>query len=165
MTAPLSFDVVDLVPPEDGNVIVGQAHFIKTVDDLHETLVGVSPHLRFGIAFCEASGARLVRVSGNDDELALAATSHAQAIGAGHSFVVLLRGGFPINVLNPIKAVPEVCNIFCATANPVQVLVAVTTQGRGVAGVVDGEAPVGVETANDVAARRALLRDIGYKLP
>jgi adenosine/AMP kinase len=165
MSAPsVSFEVVELVPPEGVNVIVGQAHFIKTVDDLHETLVGVSPHLRFGVAFCEASGARLVRASGNDDELVHAATTNAQAIGAGHSFVVLLRDGFPVNVLNPIKAVPEVCAIFCATANPVQVLVAITAQGRGVVGVIDGQPPVGVETADEVAARRELLRDIGYKL-
>jgi uncharacterized protein len=165
MTAPaVLFEVIDVVPREGVNVIIGQAHFIKTVDDLHETLVGVSPHLRFGIAFCEASGARLLRTSGNDDELVRLATASAQAIGAGHSFVVLLREGFPVNVLNPIRAVPEVCGIFCATANPVQVLVAITSQGRGVVGVVDGQPPVGVETADDVAARRALLRDIGYKL-
>jgi uncharacterized protein len=165
MSAPsASFAVVELVPPQGVNVIVGQAYFIKTVDDLHETLVGVSPHLRFGVAFCEASGARLVRASGNDDELVRAATTNAQAIGAGHSFVVLLRDGFPVNVLNPIKAVPEVCAIFCATANPVQVLVAITAQGRGVVGVIDGHPPVGVETADEVAARRELLRDIGYKL-
>jgi hypothetical protein len=161
----VSFEAVDLVPPEDGNVIVGQAHFIKTIDDLHETLVGVSPHLRFGIAFCEASGPRLIRTSGNDNELMRAATGHAQVLGAGHSFVVLLRDGFPINVLNPIKALPEVCGIFCATANPVQVLVAVTAQGRGIVGVVDGEPPLGVETTDDVATRRTLLREIGYKLP
>jgi uncharacterized protein len=160
----VAIEVVDIVPADGVNVIVGQAHFIKTADDLHETLVGVSPHLRFGIAFCEASGARLVRTSGNDDVLVRDATAHAQALGAGHTFVVLLREGFPINVLNPIRAVPEVCVIFCATANPVQVLVAVTAQGRGVLGVVDGLPPVGVETEADVAARRALVRDIGYKL-
>ena len=145
------------------NVIIGQAHFIKTVEDLHEALTGVSPHLRFGLAFCEASTARLVRRSGNDDELAQRAAAIALAIGAGHSFVVLLREGFPINVLNPVKAVPEVCTIFCATSNPVDVLVAVTERGRGVIGVIDGSPPVGIESESDVADRRGLLRAIGYK--
>lgn len=160
----LSFEVVDIDKPDDVNVVLGQSHFIKTVDDLHEALVGVSPHLRFGLAFCEASGACLVRRSGNDDELVELATRHALAIGAGHSFVLFLREGFPVNVLNPIKAVPEVCSLFCATANPVQVLVAVTERGRGIVGVVDGAPPVGVETDSDVADRRELLRRIGYKL-
>ena len=160
----VSFEVVAVDKPEDANVIVGQSHFIKTVEDLHEALVGVSSQLRFGLAFCEASGARLVRSSGNDDELVGLAEENAAGIGAGHCFVVLLREGYPVNVLNPIKAVPEVCNIFCATANPVDVVVAVTARGRGVIGVVDGEPPVGVETDADVAARRGLLRDIGYKL-
>jgi hypothetical protein len=160
----VSFEVVPVDTPEDVNVILGQAHFIKTVDDLHEVLVGVSPYLRFGVAFCEASGAHLVRRSGNDDELVGMATAAARAVGAGHMFAVMLRDGFPVNVLNPIKAVPEVCTIFCATANPVDVLVAVTDRGRGIAGVIDGSAPVGVETDADVAGRRALLREIGYKL-
>ncbi|MGH4007157.1 MAG: adenosine-specific kinase [Pseudonocardiaceae bacterium] len=160
----LSFEVITLNKPDDTNVILGQAHFIKTVDDLHETLVGVSGHLRFGLAFCEASGACLVRRSGNDDEMVALATSNALAIGAGHSFVVLLREGFPVNVLNPVKLVPEVCSIFCATANPVDVLVVTTARGRGIIGVVDGSPPVGVETENDLAARRSLLREIGYKL-
>jgi adenosine/AMP kinase len=145
------------------NVVIGQAHFIKTVEDLHEALTGVSPHLRFGLAFCEASTARLVRRSGNDEELAQRAAAIALAIGAGHSFVILLREGFPINVLNPVKAVPEVCTIFCATANPVDVVVAVTERGRGVIGVIDGSPPVGIETESDVANRRGLLRAIGYK--
>jgi uncharacterized protein len=160
----VSFEVVAVAKPEDANVIVGQAHFIKTVDDLHEALVGVSAEIRFGVAFCEASGARLVRASGNDDELVGIATADAQAIGAGHSFVVLLRNGFPVNVLNPIKAVPEVCTIFCATANPLDVVIVQTDRGRGIVGVIDGSPPVGVEAADDVTARRALLRDIGYKL-
>lgn len=159
-----SFEVVPVDTPDDVNVVIGQAHFIKTVEDLHEALVGVSPRLRFGLAFCEASGARLVRRSGNDDELVRLATTQARAIGAGHSFVVLLREGFPVNVLNPVKAVPEVCTIFCATANPVDVLVAVTARGRGIIGVIDGEPPLGVETDTDTAQRRALLRDLGYKL-
>ena len=161
---PLSFEVVALDKPDDVNVIVGQAHFIKTVEDLHEALAGVSSHLRFGIAFCEASGDRLVRRSGNDDELIALAVGAAEAVAAGHSFVIMLRDGFPVNVMNPVKAVPEVCTIFCATANPVDVLVAVTGRGRGVIGVVDGSPPVGVETEADAEARHRLLRAIGYKL-
>ncbi len=160
----VSLDVVALDKPEDVNVIVGQAHFIKTVEDLHEALAGVSPHLRFGIAFCEASGACLIRRSGNDQELTGLAVAAAEAISAGHVFVIMLSDGFPVNVMNPVKAVPEVCTIFCATANPVEVLVASTSRGRGVAGVVDGSPPVGVETDTDVAARHRLLREIGYKL-
>ena len=150
--------------PEDLNVILGQSHFIKTVEDLYEALVGTSPHLRFGIAFCESSGPRLVRRAGNDDELIELATRNALAIGAGHAFVVFLREGFPVNVLNQVKQVPEVCSVYCATANPVEVLVAQTERGRGILGVVDGEPPLGVETEADVTARRELLRRIGYKL-
>jgi len=165
MTTPsLSWDVVRIDKPDDLNVVIGQAHFIKTVEDLHEALVGVSPSLRFGLAFCEASGPRLVRCSGNDDELVELATRNALAIAAGHCFVVFLRDGFPVNILNPVKAVPEVCTIHCATANPVEVVVAVTPLGRGVTGVIDGEPPLGVETDDDVAKRRDLLRAIGYKL-
>jgi adenosine/AMP kinase len=160
----ISVEAVAVDKPGDVNVIVGQAHFIKTVEDLHEALAGVSPHLRFGIAFCEASGDCLVRRSGNDDELVVLAVGAARAIGAGHSFVIMLRDGFPVNVLNPVKAVPEVCGIFCATANPVDVLVAVTGHGRGIIGVVDGSPPVGVETQADAEARHRLLRAIGYKL-
>ncbi len=160
----LSVDVIPVDTPDDVNIIIGQAHFIKTVDDLHEALVGVSPHLRFGVAFCESSGARLVRHSGNDDDLRARAIGIAQTIGAGHSFVVLLRNGFPINVLNPLKGVPEVCTIVCATANPVDVLVAITEHGRGIVGVIDGSPPLGVENDADVAERRSLLRNIGYKL-
>lgn len=150
--------------PDDLNVVIGQAHFIKTADDLHEAMVGVSPSLRFGLAFCEASGPRLVRRSGNDPELVELAVRNALAIGAGHVFVIFLRDGFPVNVLNPIKGVPEVCSIYCATANPVDVLVAVTLLGRGIVGVVDGQSPLGVESDDDVVARRDLLRAIGYKL-
>ena len=160
----LSWDVVPVEKPEDLNVVIGQAHFIKAVEDLHEALAGVSPSLRFGVAFCEASGPRLVRRSGNDQELVDLATRNALAIGAGHCFVIFIREGFPVNVLNPIKAVPEVCTIFCATANPVEVLVAVTPGGRGVAGVIDGQPPLAVEDDSDVADRRRLLRVIGYKL-
>lgn len=160
----LQWDVVPVDKPADLNVIIGQAHFVKTVDDLHEALAGTSPHLRFGVAFCEASGPRLVRRSGNDPDLVDLAVQTALAVGAGHTFVVYLREGFPVNVLPAVRAVPEVCGIFCATANAVQVLVAVTDQGRGVVGVVDGEPPLGVETPADVTARRDLLRAIGYKL-
>lgn len=156
--------VVPVVVPDDVNLILGQAHFIKTVEDLYEALVGSSPHLRFGLAFCEASGLRLVRRAGNDADLVDLAVRHALAIGAGHSFVVLLRDGFPVNVLNQVKAVPEVCRVYCATANPVEVLVAETQQGRGVMGVIDGATPLGVETDDDERDRRTLLRDIGYKL-
>lgn len=160
----MSFEVITIDKPADMNVIVGQAHFIKTVEDLHEALVGVSPHLRFGLAFCEASSARLVRTSGNDDELTALAAANALAIGAGHSFVILLREGFPVNVLNPLKAVPEVCTIFCATANQVDILIAITGRGRGIIGVVDGSPPVGIEQGADAAERHSLLRALGYKL-
>jgi hypothetical protein len=150
--------------PDDMNVIVGQAHFIKTIEDLHEALAGVGPHLRFGVAFCEASGPCLVRRSGNDDNLVELAVRNAETIGAGHSFVVLLEGGYPVSVLNALKQVPEVCGIYCATANPVEILVAETDLGRGIVGVVDGMPPSGVETEADVAERKQLLRTIGYKL-
>lgn len=160
----MDIQTVAIDKPEDLNLILGQSHFIKTVEDLYEVLVGSSPHLRFGLAFCESSGPRLVRRAGNDDELVELATRNAMAIGAGHVFIVFLREGFPVNVLNQVKMVPEVCRIFCATANPVEVLVAETEQGRGVLGVVDGGSPLGVETEDDVTARKALLRTIGYKL-
>jgi adenosine/AMP kinase len=155
---------VQIEKPEDLNMILGQSHFIKTVEDLHEALAGSSPHLRFGIAFCESSGPRLVRRSGNDDELVELAVRNALAIGAGHSFVVFLRDGFPVNVLNQVKQVPEVCRIYCATANSVEVVVAQAADGRAICGVVDGGSPLGVETETDVAARHDLLRQIGYKL-
>lgn len=150
--------------PDDLNVILGQSHFIKTVEDLHEALVGAVPGLRFGIAFCESSGPRLVRWSGNDQELIDVAVRNARAIGAGHSFVIALREGFPINVLNAVKAVPEVCRVYCASANPLEVIVAETEQGRAILGVVDGGSPLGVETEEDVAERKSLLRRFGYKL-
>jgi adenosine/AMP kinase len=150
--------------PEDLNVILGQSHFIKTVEDLHEALVGSAPGLRFGVAFCEASGPCLIRWSGNDQELIDIAVRNAEAIGAGHSFVIALREGFPINVLNAVKAVPEVCRIFCATANPIEVVVGQSELGRAVLGVVDGASPLGVETEDDVTERKAMLRRFGYKL-
>ena len=160
----MELTAVRIEKPDDVNVIVGQAHFIKTVEDLHEALAQGSAQLRFGVAFCESSGPRLVRRSGNDAELVEMATRNASAIGAGHCFVVVLRGGFPVSVLNALKLVPEVCTIFCATANPVEILVAVTQGGRGIAGVVDGGAPLGVESEADVAERKQLLRRFGYKL-
>ena len=150
--------------PEDANVILGQSHFIKTVEDLYEALVGSVPGLRFGLAFCEASGPRLVRWAGNDDPLIARAQDAATAIGAGHTFVIFLRDGFPINVLNAVKMVPEVCRIFAATANPLQVVVAETDQGRGILGVVDGASPAGVEDEGDIAERKDLLRRFGYKM-
>ena len=160
----LELHTVAVDKPDELNVIVGQAHFIKTVEDLHEALTGAVPQLRFGIAFCEASGPRLARRSGNDPGLVELATRNALAIGAGHSFIVFLRDGFPVNVLNQVKLVPEVCRIYCATANPVRVILAETMVGRGILGVVDGESPLGVETESDVTARKQLLREMGYKL-
>ena len=156
---------VTIVKPEETNFILGQSHFIKSVEDLHETMVGTVPGIKFGLAFCEASGKRLVRQSGTDADLIELACQNAMAIGAGHSFVIFLGDGFyPVNVLNAIKAVPEVCRIFCATANPTQILVAETEQGRGILGVVDGFPPLGVENEEDVQWRKDLLRAIGYKV-
>lgn len=149
--------------PDDLNVVVGQAHFIKTVEDLHEACVHV-PGMKFGIAFNEASGPCLVRRSGNDAALVDVAVRGAEAIGAGHVFVVAMRDAFPISVLNAIKAVPEVCRIYCATANPLEVVVGESEQGRGVLGVIDGSSPKGVETDEDEAERKELLRRFGYKL-
>jgi adenosine/AMP kinase len=156
---------VKIDKPEATNFILGQTHFIKTVEDIHEALVAAVPGIKFGLAFCEASGACLVRWSGTDRGLEELARSNALALGAGHSFIVFLGDGFyPINVLNAIKMVPEVCRIFCATANPTEVLLAETEQGRGILGVVDGARPLGVENDEGIAWRRALLRKIGYKL-
>ena len=160
----MDLHAVTVDKPEDMNFILGHSHFIKTVEDLHETLAESSPTLKFGIAFCEASGPRLVRRSGNDPELVDIAVRNAEEIGAGHSFIVFLRDGFPVNVLNAVKMVSEVCRVFCATANPTQVLVAETEQGRGIVGVVDGEPPLGVETDDDERDRKAMLRQFGYKL-
>jgi len=154
---------VALEKPEAVNVILGQAHFIKTVEDLHEALVGAVPGIQFGLAFCEASGPCLVRHSGTAPELVELATKNAMALAAGHSFLILLGNAFPINVLNAVKAVPEVCHIFCATANPVEVILAQTDQGRGILGVIDGESPRGIETDKDVAERQAMIRRFGYK--
>jgi adenosine/AMP kinase len=155
---------VKIDKPDEVNVILGQSHFIKTVEDIHEALVTSVAGIQFGLAFCEASGPCLVRSSGTDPELVELAKSSALAIAAGHAFVILLRNVFPINVLNAVKNVPEVCHIFCATANPVEVILAETAQGRGIMGVVDGFKPQGLETAKDVEDRMALLRRFGYKL-
>jgi adenosine/AMP kinase len=155
---------VTIQKPEAVNLILGQAHFIKTVEDLHEALVTAVPGIAFGLAFCESSGPCLVRWSGTDAELVALARSDAEAIGAGHSFLALLRDCYPINVLPVIRQVPEVCGIYCATANPVDVILAETATGRGILGVIDGACPKGVETEDDVAARKALLRRLGYKL-
>jgi len=149
--------------PPDCNIIIGQSHFIKTAEDLYEAVVNSTPSAKFGIAFCEASGPRLVRVEGNDDELKRVAAENAMRIGAGHTFVVLLRNAFPVNVLGAIKAVPEVCSIFCATANELRVIVAKDGEGRGVIGVIDGKPPMGVENDENVKERREFLRKIGYK--
>ena len=160
----MQIHVVRVENPDGLNVILGQSHFIKTVEDLHEALVGTVPGIRFGVAFCESSGARLVRTTGTDPALVELASRNAQAIGCGHSFFVVLGNAYPVNVLDAIRRVPEVCHVYCATANPVEVIVAETEQGRGVLGVVDGQPPLGVEGSDDVAARHALLRQIGYKL-
>ena len=155
---------VAISKPDTTNFILGQSHFIKSVEDIHEALVGTVPGIKFGLAFCEASGKRLVRRSGTDDGLIELACRNATALGAGHSFIVVLGDGFfPVNVLNAIKAVPEVCRIFCATANPTEVVVAETGQGRAILGVVDGFAPLGIENDDDVKWRKELLRTIGYK--
>jgi len=149
--------------PEDANIIIGHSHFIKTVEDLYEAVVGAVPHMKFGIAFNEASQARLIRVEGNDENLKNVAAENAQAIGAGHLFVIVLRQGFPINILKAVQNCAEVVRVFCATANPLEVIVAETEQGRGVLGVIDGETPVGVEQQADVDRRHEFLRKIGYK--
>ncbi|NPV55382.1 MAG: hypothetical protein HPY76_01735 [Anaerolineae bacterium] len=155
---------VKIEKPENINFILGQSHFIKTVEDLHEALVCAVPGIKFGLAFCEASGKRLVRWSGTDDALIALAQKNAMAIAAGHSFILFLGEGFyPINVLKTVQAVPEVCRIFCATANETEVLLAETGQGRGIIGVVDGATPQGVEGAEDIAWRKGFLRQIGYK--
>lgn len=149
--------------PENGNIILGHSHFIKTVEDLYEAIVNTVPQMKFGIAFNEASGACLTRVDGNDAELQALATRNAQTMAAGHTFCVAMRDGYPINVLGRIRDIPEVCTIFCATANPVEVILAETEQGRGVLGVIDGSSPKGVESEADVQWRHGLLRKIGYK--
>jgi hypothetical protein len=154
---------VRLQIPEGCNIILGQTHFIKTVEDLYEILVSSVPQARFGIAFCEASGDCLIRSEGNDEEMRCLAVANAQEIAAGHTFVILLREAYPINVLNAIKLCQEVCTIYCATANPVELILVQTDQGRGIMGVVDGFSPKGVEGEKEIAWRKGLLRKIGYK--
>lgn len=154
---------VKIDAPADTNLILGQTHFIKSAEDLYETLVSAVPGIKFGLAFCEASGKCLIRSEGNDEELKKTAEVNMLALGCGHSFLVFMRNAYPINVLNAIKNVQEVCNIFCATANPVEVIIARTEQGRGILGVVDGESPKGIEGTKDIQDRKAFLRTIGYK--
>ena len=154
---------VRLELPENGNIIVGQSHFIKTVEDIYEAIVNTVPQMKFGIAFNEASGACLTRVDGNDDTLQENAARNAQIIAAGHAFVISMTDGYPINVLTRIRDIPEICTIFCATANPVEVVVAETEQGRGILGVIDGGSPKGIESESDKEWRHSLLRKIGYK--
>jgi adenosine/AMP kinase len=159
----MELKAVRLEIPENANIIVGQSHFIKTVEDLYEAIVNSVPSAKFGIAFNEASGACLTRVDGNDAELQAVATRNAQSIAAGHVFVIAMTQCYPINLLGRIRDIPELCSIFCATANPVEVIVAETEQGRGVLGVIDGSSPKGVESSTDVEWRHGLLRKIGYK--
>jgi|ERR1700758_361519 len=159
----LEFESVRIEFPPDANVIIGQTHFIKSVEDLYEAVVNTVPQAKFGLAFNEASGPCLTRSEGNDDDLRNAAIRNAQAVGAGHVFVLIVRNAYPINLLNAVQNTPEVCSIFCATANSVEVVVATTEQGRGVMGVIDGSPPKGVEGPADIAHRKEFLRKIGYK--
>ena len=154
---------VKLDAPKETNLILGQTHFIKSAEDLYEVLVTTVPGIKFGLAFCEASGKCLVRSEGNDNELKKAAQVNALALGAGHSFLIFMRNAYPINVLNAIKNLQEVCGIFCATANPVEVIIAQTEQGRGILGVIDGESPKSIEKVEDIEERRSFVRAIGYK--
>jgi adenosine/AMP kinase len=161
----MELKTIKIEKPDEVNVILGMSHFIKTVEDVYETLVTAVPGIKFGLAFCESSGPALVRCSGTDEEMIELAKKNALALSAGHSFVIFLGPGFyPINVLNAVKSVPEVCHIFCATANPVEVIIAETEQGRGILGVIDGLTSKGLETEEDVKDRKAFLRMIGYKL-
>lgn len=154
---------VKIDAPAETNLVLGQTHFIKSAEDLYEALISTVPGIKFGLAFCEASGKCLIRSEGNDEELKNAAKNNALALGCGHSFIIFMRNAYPINVLNTIKNVQEVCGIFCATANPVEVIIAKTAQGRGILGVVDGESPKGIEGERDIQDRRSFLRNIGYK--
>jgi len=159
----LELKVVKMETPEGCNLILGQSHFIKTVEDVYEAMTTSTPTVKFGLAFCESSGERLVRVEGNDDDLKQVAADNALRLGCGHSFVVLMRDAYPINVLNQLKVVPEVCTIHAATANPLEVVVAETEQGRGVLGVIDGQKPLGIEDEEGVRWRKGILRKFGYK--
>jgi len=163
MVGAMELKTVALEIPENGNIIFGQSHFIKTVEDLYEAIVNTVPQMKFGLAFCEASGACLIRADGNDEALKALAVRNAQAVAAGHTFIICLKDGYPINLLTRIKDVPEVVGLFCASANPVEAIIAETERGRGVLGVIDGEKPKGVEDAAGVEWRHSLLRKIGYK--
>jgi len=156
--------IVRIEVPKECNLVLGMAHFIKTVEDLYEALINAVPNIKFGIGFCESSGPCLVRCEGNDEELKNLASSHALDLGCGHSFIIFLKNAYPINVLDKIKQVPEVCSIYAATANPLEIIVAETKQGRGILGVIDGSKSKGIETERDVKARKEFLRKIGYKL-
>lgn len=160
----MELKVVAIDKPADLNFILGQSHFIKTVEDIFEAIVSTNPNMKFGIAFCESSGPALIRFIGNDQKLIEIAQKNAMNLGCGHSFIIFMEGGFPINILNTIKNVPEVCSIYCATANPVEVIVAETEQGRGILGVIDGMKSKGIETDEDIKYRKDFLRKIGYKL-
>ena len=155
--------IVKIGIPDNVNIILGQSHFIKTVEDISEVVTGSVPAAKFGLAFCEASGDCLIRTDGNDHDLTTMAADHAKRIGAGHSFILVLRDCYPINILNAIKAIQEVCTIYCATANPLEVVIAESSQGRGIMGVIDGERPRGIEGPDDVAGRISMLRKFGYK--
>jgi adenosine/AMP kinase len=160
----MELKAIPLEVPEGGNIIVGQSHFIKTVEDIYEAIVNTAPQMKFGVAFSEASGPCLIRVDGNDETLKKNAIRNAQAVAAGHTFYIAMLEGFPVNILSVIQQrVPEICSIFCATANPVQAVVAETEQGRGILGVIDGSSPKGVESDEDAKKRHAFLRMIGYK--
>ena len=156
--------LIQIDVPEGTNIIIGQSHFIKTTEDIHDALVNSVPGIKFGLAFCESSGPRLVRCEGTSEELKKLAAKSALEIGAGHSFIVYLKGTYPINVLNDLKNVSEICQIYCATSNPVQVIIVESEQGRGIIGVIDGGSPLGIETEKDIQERRSFLRKIGYKL-
>jgi adenosine/AMP kinase len=159
----MEWKTVEIEKPEETNFILGQSHFIKTVEDLYETIIQSVPGIKFGLAFCEASQDRLVRWTGNDPQMLELAKKNAFSIAAGHSFIIFLKNAFPLNILNAVKQVPEVCRIFCATANPTQVLLAETEKGRAIVGVVDGQSPLGIETEADIKVRQEFLRKIGYK--
>jgi adenosine/AMP kinase len=160
----MDLKTVSIEKPEATNFILGQSHFIKTVEDIHEAIVQTNPHMQFGIGFCESSGPALVRFTGNDPDLIELAKKNAMALSCGHCFILFMENGFPVNILNTIKSIPEVCNIYCATANSVEVIVAETAQGRGILGVVDGLKTKGIETDADIKVRKEFLRKIGYKL-
>jgi hypothetical protein len=160
----MELKIVAIEKPENVNFILGQSHFIKTVEDLHEAIVQTSPQMKFGMGFCESSGPALVRFTGNDTALIDLAKKNALALSCGHCFILFMENGFPINILNTVKGLPEVCSIYCATANPVEVIVAETAQGRGILGVIDGVRTKGIETEPDIKSRKEFLRKIGYKL-